>query len=419
MPYDIPTRLSERPLFCLCWQFVGNQGLALFCFILLHTEFCHIIVWWVGTETKWHPFRRNYTQMHFIKWKHLNVNQNSISVCSKRSNWQHWFWWRLGTEQASISTNDVLFYWRTYASPGLNQLSSVLLYPAVHDYLGQSDIVSVFMKLTPMAIKRETPNTAPHTRKRRCRFLRNFHHRLHMKLSYLTTCGVVCDGNFVVTRISSKWWHIDFWVQHAHKGWMWCLRNEVQIKTKWSIFELPCHTGPRYVEGQSYFKTDIIEIQKRTPCLVLSIQTRLVGFIVSQGFTKIFRFLFHCAVCIYMLIRNVICREQMPPLFSGMCYTFIITFATHGTQNHPIALTFRVGRGCVLWSQRLNVTLSCHFPRYWPFVRGPTGHWWIPLTGASDVQLWRFLWSAPRETVKQTMEAPVIWDAIAQIRASL
>ena len=35
-----------------------------------------------------------------------------------------------------------------------------------------------------------------------------------------------------------------------------------------------------------------------------------------------------------------------------------------------------------------------HFPRYWPFVRGI--HWsrWIPLTKASDAELWCFLWSA-------------------------
>ena len=30
-----------------------------------------------------------------------------------------------------------------------------------------------------------------------------------------------------------------------------------------------------------------------------------------------------------------------------------------------------------------------HFPHYWPFVR------WIPLTKASDAELWCFLWSAP------------------------
>ena len=27
-------------------------------------------------------------------------------------------------------------------------------------------------------------------------------------------------------------------------------------------------------------------------------------------------------------------------------------------------------------------------------------HWWIPLTKASDAQLWRFIWSAPEQTVE-------------------
>ena len=61
------------------------------------------------------------------------------------------------------------------------------------------------------------------------------------------------------------------------------------------------------------------------PCRVSSIQARLVGFIVSQGFTKMFHFIIHCAACISMLIRKVMCREQMPSLFNDMCYTFIIT----------------------------------------------------------------------------------------------
>ena len=34
----------------------------------------------------------------------------------------------------------------------------------------------------------------------------------------------------------------------------------------------------------------------------------------------------------------------------------------------------------------------------------------IPLTKASDTELWCFLWSAPEHAVEQTMEAPVILD---------
>ena len=36
-----------------------------------------------------------------------------------------------------------------------------------------------------------------------------------------------------------------------------------------------------------------------------------------------------------------------------------------------------------------------HLPRYWPFVRGIHRPRWIPLTKASDTELWCFLWSVP------------------------
>ena len=47
------------------------------------------------------------------------------------------------------------------------------------------------------------------------------------------------------------------------------------------------------------------------------------------------------------------------------------------------------------------------------------GHRLISLTKASDKELWCFPLSAPEQTVKQTIETPVIWDAIALIMMSL
>ena len=57
-------------------------------------------------------------------------------------------------------------------------------------------------------------------------------------------------------------------------------------------------------------------------------------------------------------------------------------------------------------------------------VTGPlrgefTGNRWIPLPKASDAEPWCFLRSAPKQTVEQTTETLVIWDAIALIMASL
>ena len=57
-------------------------------------------------------------------------------------------------------------------------------------------------------------------------------------------------------------------------------------------------------------------------------------------------------------------------------------------------------------------------------VTGPlwgesTGHRWIPLTKASDMELSCFLWSASEQKADQSIEMPVIWDAIALITTSL
>ena len=57
-------------------------------------------------------------------------------------------------------------------------------------------------------------------------------------------------------------------------------------------------------------------------------------------------------------------------------------------------------------------------------VTGPlrgefTGHRWIPLTKASDAEIWCFLWSMPEQTVEWTIETLVIWDAITPIMTPL
>ena len=48
-----------------------------------------------------------------------------------------------------------------------------------------------------------------------------------------------------------------------------------------------------------------------------------------------------------------------------------------------------------------------------------TGHQWIPLTNASDVELECFLWISPEQIIEQTVETPVIWDTTVLITMSL
>ena len=42
----------------------------------------------------------------------------------------------------------------------------------------------------------------------------------------------------------------------------------------------------------------------------------------------------------------------------------------------------------------------------------------IPFTKASVAKLWCFLWSAPEQTVEETIVTPVVWDAIAPNKTS-
>ena len=46
-----------------------------------------------------------------------------------------------------------------------------------------------------------------------------------------------------------------------------------------------------------------------------------------------------------------------------------------------------------------------------------TDHGWISLTKTSQSELWYFLWSAPEQTVGQTIETSMIWDPIVLIMA--
>ena len=54
-----------------------------------------------------------------------------------------------------------------------------------------------------------------------------------------------------------------------------------------------------------------------------------------------------------------------------------------------------------------------------PLCGESISHRWIPLTKTSDAELWCLIWSASEQTVKQTIETQVTWNAIASIMTSL
>ena len=80
-------------------------------------------------------------------------------------------------------------------------------------------------------------------------------------------------------------------------------------------------------------------------------------------------------------------------------------------MNMPMILT------CILswWRHQMENISRVTGPLWGEFI----GHRWIPLTNASDTELWCLLWSAPEQTIEQTIETLVIWDAIVLIMASM
>ena len=74
----------------------------------------------------------------------------------------------------------------------------------------------------------------------------------------------------------------------------------------------------------------------------------------------------------------------------------------------------------VLFAQCIKTSSNGYIFR----VTGPLGgeftrQRWVPIPKASDAELCCFLWSMPEQTVVQTVETPVICDAIALILTSL
>ena len=119
--------------------------------------------------------------------------------------------------------------------------------------------------------------------------------------------------------------------------------------------------------------------------------------------------------------------RMIPTVAAGSCKSFGSDGSPwHPSHQWPVSLYYKMSKRYVSWrleATRLHddVIKWKHFPRCWPFVWGIH---WSPVNSPHkgqwhDEELWSFLWSAHELTVQQTVETPVIWDAIALIMTSL
>ena len=91
-----------------------------------------------------------------------------------------------------------------------------------------------------------------------------------------------------------------------------------------------------------------------------------------------------------------------------------LIYCIHGVATSLMNIFFE--KDITWWRHRMETFV---FRVTGPLCGEFTGHRWIPLTKASDAELWCFLWSPPEPTVKQTIDTPVIWGNIALIMTSL
>ena len=119
-------------------------------------------------------------------------------------------------------------------------------------------------------------------------------------------------------------------------------------------------------------------------------------------------------------------------MYSDILSTYKFHFYRHQDQkgvSHAITLSAVAFQWIADWTSTdvvMRGTTHAFHPVYtwWrhqmeTFSTLLAGHRWIPLTKASDAELWCFLWSSPEQTSEQTIETPVIWEAIALIMTSL
>ena len=122
---------------------------------------------------------------------------------------------------------------------------------------------------------------------------------------------------------------------------------------------------------------------------------------------------------LYKELEVIIWEEFYPPgifkriflFFRHIYITFYVEFSVINIANRP----WKIDKNTVPMTSSNGSPFCVTDPLWGEFI----GQRWIPLTKASDAELWSFLWSVPEQTVEETIKTPVIWEAIVLIMTSL
>ena len=133
---------------------------------------------------------------------------------------------------------------------------------------------------------------------------------------------------------------------------------------------------------------------------VKSIADHACGF---RGFDPIDKNITLCMVLYFPLMRIT---RTIDARFVYVCHWY--AYHCYDVANRYVTMCY------MMTSSNGNISALLA-----PLWGESTGHRCIPLTKASDSDIYCFLWSTPEQTDEQTIETPVIWNSIAFIMTSL
>ena len=111
-------------------------------------------------------------------------------------------------------------------------------------------------------------------------------------------------------------------------------------------------------------------------------------------------------------------------MISIYLWKVLLPYTGRSSCSYSVPVTLRLDSSCYCFINMVMGSRWDHRMETFSVLlalcdRDSTGHRWIPLTKANNAELWCLFWSAPDQTVEQTIETSVIWDAIALIMTSL
>ena len=233
----------------------------------------------------------------------------------------------------------------------------------------------------------------------------------------------LCVGNSLVTgEFPSQrpvTWSFDVffdlclnkWLSNQSWGWwfetpscpLWCHHNELDIRWCDALFLRTCQNRPRtrpewalFCHNCSTFTEISLEDKVmifRNTIEIIQFKQQCVAVIIWSIFTNTFTIDIPLLTC-EGKICGVFCEYKLWFMFCFSHCNAVCNIISYWHPTHP-QISWHPMQHC---NDNYSIMTSSYgniFHVTGPLCREFTSHRWIPLTKASDTDLWCFLWSAP------------------------